>query len=143
MTATYDADVVAWANEQAAHLRAGNFAALDIEHIADEVEDVGKSEERELATRMALLQSHLLKWAYQPTHRSVSWTLTIKAQRKAINRGLTKMPSLKGDLVDPEWNEIVWADAVRQASDETGLRDLPEVCPWDLKQILDPGFIPD
>jgi len=41
---SYDNDVMAWANEQARLLRARRFDALDIEHIADEIEDVGKSE---------------------------------------------------------------------------------------------------
>src|ERR1700677_3236034 len=65
MPVTYDADIVAWAEEQAALLRAGKFSALDIEHIADEVEDVGKSEKRELANRMSVLLAHLLKWREQ------------------------------------------------------------------------------
>ena len=52
---SYDNDVMAWANEQARLLRAGCLDALDIEHIADEIEDVGKSEQRELASRMAVL----------------------------------------------------------------------------------------
>jgi hypothetical protein len=45
MHARYDQDVVAWANEQAAFLRAHEFSALDTDHIADEIEDVGKSEQ--------------------------------------------------------------------------------------------------
>ena len=44
----YERDVVAWSIEQARLLRAGRFDEIDIEHIADEIEDVGKSEEREL-----------------------------------------------------------------------------------------------
>ena len=39
----YESDVVAWAKEQAALLRAGKFAYLDIEHIADEIESVGRA----------------------------------------------------------------------------------------------------
>ena len=62
MGTPYEKDVVAWAMEQAALLRAGQLSALDIEHIAEEIEDVGKSEKRELASRMAVLLSHLLKW---------------------------------------------------------------------------------
>jgi len=46
MSISYEKDVVAWASEQAALLRAGKFSELDIEHIADEVEDVGRSEKR-------------------------------------------------------------------------------------------------
>jgi hypothetical protein len=45
---SYDNDVLAWASEQTRLLRAGCFDALDVEHIADEIEDVGKSEQREL-----------------------------------------------------------------------------------------------
>jgi hypothetical protein len=41
---TYEADVVAWAKEQAELIRAGQFDLLDIDHIAEEIEDVGKSE---------------------------------------------------------------------------------------------------
>ncbi len=63
---SYDGDVVAWANEQARRLRAGEFHRLDIEHIADEIESVGKSEKRELESRLSVLMAHLLKWRYQP-----------------------------------------------------------------------------
>lgn len=143
MSATYDGDVVAWANEQAALLRAGKFDRLDIEHIADEVEDVGKSEERELATRMALLMAHLLKWAFQPERRTRSWELTIAVQRKAIDKRIAQMPSLKTDLADPEWHEIVWGDAVRQAATETGLDVFPLECPWTQAQVRDSNFMPD
>jgi hypothetical protein len=62
MSTSYEADVVAWANEQAALLREGKFSQLDIEHIADEVEDVGKSEKRELKSHMATLLAHLRKF---------------------------------------------------------------------------------
>src|SRR5271156_6442730 len=100
MSTRYETDVVAWANEQAALLRSGKLSALDIEHIADEVEDVGKSEKRELANRMAVLLAHLLKWREQAAMRSVSWQVTIKVQRKAIAAHLEDVPSLKATLRD-------------------------------------------
>jgi hypothetical protein len=68
---------ITWANEQARLLRAGLLSQLDIEHIADEIEDVGKSEKREIRNRMALLLAHLLKWQYQPIYRGNSWIRTI------------------------------------------------------------------
>ena len=52
MNTRYEADVVAWAQEQAALLRAGRFSEIDIANIAEEIEDVGKSEKRELASRL-------------------------------------------------------------------------------------------
>jgi hypothetical protein len=143
MAIKYDDDVIAWANEQAAFLRAGNFSALDIEHIADEVEDVGKAEQRELESRMApLLLAHLLEWTCQPARRGSSWETTIRNQRKAVALRLRKTPSLKADLADAEWWDVVWGDAVYQAEQETGLKDLPAICPWSPEQIMDAAFFP-
>ena len=61
-TIRYENDIVAWANEQARLLRASRFDLLDLEHLAEEIEDVGRSEQRELANRMAVLLAHPLKW---------------------------------------------------------------------------------
>ena len=60
MSTTYEKDIIVWATEQAASLRAGKLSGLDIEHIAEEIEDVGKSEKRDLSLRMSVLLSHLL-----------------------------------------------------------------------------------
>src|SRR5260364_339332 len=62
----------------------GKLTAIDVEHIAEEIEDVGRSEKRELANRMAVLLVHLLKWKFQPERRGSSWQRTIKEQRNAI-----------------------------------------------------------
>jgi hypothetical protein len=140
--ATYDGDIVVWLQEQARLLRSGNFSALDIEHIADEVEDVGKSEARELEKRMAILLAHLLKWHVQPERRGSSWEVTIASQREAVARRLGKTPSLKPELADPQWQRIVWGDAVTQAEKETGISDLPAACPWPLGDVLTEGWMP-
>lgn len=141
-TTRYETDIVAWANEQAQLVRAGHFELLDLEHIAEEIEDVGKSEQRELASRMTLLIAHLLKWQFQPERRGRSWQLTIRNQRKAIQLHLKQVPSLKSKLNDVEWMEIVWGDAVYQASIETGLDNFPEACPWSINDILIDGWMP-
>ncbi len=139
---SYDKDVIAWANEQARLLRAGRFDALDIEHIADEIEDVGKSEKRELASRMAVLLAHMLKWQYQPGGRGNSWRRTIKEQRNRVGLCIDQTPSLKADLRNSVWWSDVWSDAVAKASQETGLGDFPESCPWTFDQIMNPEFWP-
>ena len=38
-TTSYETDIAAWANEQAQLVRAGRFELLDLEHIAEEIED--------------------------------------------------------------------------------------------------------
>ncbi|MCL2660665.1 MAG: DUF29 domain-containing protein [Acidobacteriaceae bacterium] len=141
-TSLYDKDVFAWANEQAALLRAGKFSALDIEHVAEEIEDVGKSELRELASRMAVLLAHLLKWQYQPDRRGASWEATIKAQRLDVSYLLNEAPSLKSKLSDMAWMRVVWTHAVAQAVNETGINVFPEFCPWTTEQVLNTSFFP-
>lgn len=143
MGTAYKSDIVAWANEQAALLRSGNLAALDIENIAEEIEDVGKSEQRELANRMTLLLSHLLKWQFQPSYRGASWEKTIKAQRKEIEYSLKETPSLKARLSNHEWLDVVWAKAVAVAVSETGLDIFPDDCLWTVNQMMDPAFFPE
>lgn len=139
---SYTADVVAWSREQAALLRAGRFDELDIEHLAEEIEDVGKSEQRELNSRFVVLVAHLLKWQYQSGFRGVSWEVTIKTQRRSIEAHLKEVPSLKAKLNDSEWWEGVWRDAVVLAYKETGLSKFPEVCPWTIEQVRNPDFWP-
>jgi len=126
----YESDVVAWANEQARLLRAGRFELLDIEHLAGKIEDVGKSEQRELASRMALLLAQLLKWQCQPERRGASWEKTIRAQRKEILYGLDKSPSLRPKLHEARWLEVVWSRAIAIAVSETGLDCFLDACPW-------------
>jgi len=145
LSATYESDVVLWAREQARALRERDYARLDIERLADEIEDVGKSEERELASRMAVLLAHLLKWRLQPDRRGPSWRHTINHQRARIAIRLRKTPSLKSTLGDPDWREEMWLDAIAQAAKETGFDEaaFPETCVWDLNETLSADFWPD
>lgn len=135
---SYNSDVVLWAQEQAALLRAGEFAQLDLEHLADEIEDVGKSEKRELASRVTVLLVHLLKWQHQPKRRGASWQITIAHQRKRIALAIEETPSLKSVLRDGKWLDAVWLDAVAQAAKETRLSELrfDETCPWPMDDVL-------
>jgi hypothetical protein len=144
MKATYETDIIAWANEQASLLRAGQLTSLDIDHIAEEIEDVGKSEQRELSSRMTILLAHLLKWKMQPAFRSSSWEATIHAQRKGISRRLKKTPSLVASLSDPDWQADAWDDAVALAAKETEISyaEFPQTCPWTNEQILSGDFFP-
>jgi hypothetical protein len=144
MTTSYEMDVVAWANEQAAFIRAGKFDLLDLEHLAEEIEDVGKSENRELVSRMAVLLAHLLKWQYQPERRSKSWQYAIKTQRTEVSYVLDEAPSLTARFSYPKWLHLVWSKAKAQAQSETGLDiDIfPEPCPWLFQNVLAEGWLP-
>lgn len=143
-TVSYENDVVAWANQQAWLVRNKRFDLLDLEHIAEEIEDVGKSEQRELASRMAVLLQHLLKWQYQPARQGTSWQLTIKEQRERIKRRLKKVPSLKSCLKDEDWWADAWGDARYETEKETRIAfdKFPQRCPWTAEQVLDEAWYP-
>ena len=144
MNTNYETDVVAWANEQAKLIRAGQLDQLDLTHIAEEIEDVGKSEQRELASRMAVLLAHLLKWEFQPSRRSKSWQFALATQRKEVEYVLAEAPSLHGKFADAKWLEILWAKARTQAEAETGLDidTFPEIRPWRISDVLSEGWLP-
>ncbi len=139
----YEQDFFEWTVRNAQLLRAGRFEEADLEHIAEEIEDMGKSERRELETRLRVLLSHLLKWRFQPNHRGRSWQATIRVQRTELLRLLADMPSLQPQLRErlPE----VYPTAVEGAIAETKLPDgvFPPRCPFSLDQILDADFFPD
>jgi hypothetical protein len=143
MGIAYEQDIVAWANEQASFIRAGRFDLLDLENIAEEIEDVGKSEKRELASRMTVLIIHLLKWQFQAARRGTSWQRTIKEQRKAIASEILDTPSLKTTLRDANWQQRVWSDSVAKAIEETGLDTFPDLNPWTFEEILSVDFFPE
>ena len=95
MDTVYEQDFYAWANQQAALLRAGRLSEADIAHIAEEIESMGKSEKRELVSRLKVLMMYLLKWQFQPTGRSTSWRLTVEEQRREVVDHLADNPSLQ------------------------------------------------
>jgi hypothetical protein len=142
MATSYETDVIAWANEQAAFIRMGKFDQLDLEHIADEIEDVGKSEQREFASRMAVLLAHLLKWQYQPERRGASWEITITSQRTDIQYVFEESPSLRNKLTEEKWLVMVWRRALSIASAETNLAKLPDSCPWIMNDVLKEDWLP-
>jgi hypothetical protein len=143
LTISYEQDFYAWTRHNAQLLREGKLAEIDIENIAEELESMGKSEKRELINRLIVLLAHLLKWQFQPEHRSSSWNGTIIEQRRQIKRLLQDSPSLKR-LLNAELNES-YLDAILDAANDTGMPQatFPPACPYTLEQLLDNGFYPD
>jgi len=139
----YETDFYGWTQQQAALLKDGRLADLDVMNLMEEIENMGGSERRELESRLEVLFMHLLKWKYQPSHRGKSWTLTIKEQRRKIARRLEKNPSLKRELADMA-NEA-YGDAILSAARETGLDEthFPEKTPWTLEEILESDYLPE
>ena len=104
---------------------------------------LGERDKREVRSRLILVLMHLLKWQYQPSHRSSSWRGTINEQRSELSLLLEDSPSLR--RVATEHFERFYVLARKRAADETGLslNIFPERSPWPLEQSLTLGFLPD
>ncbi|WP_295622939.1 DUF29 domain-containing protein, partial [uncultured Lamprocystis sp.] len=94
----YESDLVAWAEANAALLRQRRLAEIDVDHIAEELEDLGKSERRALGSHLRNLLLHLLKWEFQPSRRGTSWQRSIISARREIAVILEDSPSLVGSV---------------------------------------------
>ena len=136
----YEADFYQWSLEQARLLRSGDWKAVDVEHLAEEIEDMGKSLRREWESRLKVLIVHLLKWVFQPELRGVSWQLTIQEQRDQLHELLADNPSLKNQMTASL--ERTYPRAVKRTALETSLIEetfLTE-CPFRLEDILNESF---
>jgi hypothetical protein len=139
----YERDFYGWANEQAGLLRAGRLSEADIDNIAEEIESIGKNERNQLTNDLAVLLAHLLKWHFQPGLRGNSWRLTVREQRRRMDRVMAQNPGLR-----PELDAVLadaYGDALLIAERETGLLEsaFPPACPWAFAQIVDPDFWPE
>jgi hypothetical protein len=141
----YDQDFYAWAQRNAALLRAGRVAEADCEHLAEEIEDLGKAQRHALRSHLRQLIAHLLKLDYSPAEQPRrGWFEEVQNARAEIADRLADSPSLT-----PQVDSIlaeVWPRARRQACNALlafGERvHIPEACPYSSEQALDDSFFP-
>ena len=143
MSASYERDLYTWTQAQAQALREKEWAALDVAHLAEEIESLGNEQAHAVESHLANLLLHLLKWHYQPRRRSRSWRTSLHNARVEIRRRLRRSPSLQPEL--PTLVELAYADARKLAMHETGLSlaTFPECCPWSPDQLQDEDFLPE
>ena len=101
----YDEDFVAWSKQQAEALRSaartGSNQKLDWENLAEEIESLGRSDRRELASRIATIIEHLTKLACSPAQDPrPAWQQTIRRERSEIGRLLDDSLSLRREVSD-------------------------------------------
>jgi hypothetical protein len=139
----YEVDFYQWTQTQAAALRSNDLGALDLEHLAEEIESIGASERRAIRSHLRVLLMHRLKWTYQPDKRSESWRSSMYTARVFIEETVQDSPILRGFL--PEALGWAYPRARKDVAVETGLplATFPETCPWPLERVLDEDFFPE
>ncbi len=132
----YEQDFYRWTQEQAELLKAGLLNRLDVENLVEEIEDMGKSQKRELMNRLTILLLHMLKCDHQPEKHTRSWDLSIKEQRLRLEDHITDNPSLTHIMAETITKAYKFA-RIRAAA-ETGIEEsaFPETCPYDAGLIM-------
>jgi hypothetical protein len=139
----HDSDFYAWSLEQAALLRAGRAGEADLQAIAEEIESMGKTEKRELVSRLTVLLLDLLKSRHQPSHRGKSWRLSIANARNEIIDHFEDNPNLKAVLdraMEQAYRSARLKAAIETEFDEA---DFPARCPWSFAEAMDERFWPE
>ena len=136
MAADYATDFYGWATDTAAKIRSGRLSEVDLEHVAEEIDSLGKSEQLQLSNRLVILIAHMLKWEFQPGQQKPGWMSTIKEQRFRIRRLIEKNPSLRPII--EETIQDPYPLAVLFAVNETNIveEDFPRTCPYTMDEVL-------
>ncbi|MBV9404474.1 MAG: DUF29 domain-containing protein [Acidobacteriaceae bacterium] len=134
----YDRDFLEWTEATVQAIRTGRWNDIDREALAEEIEDLGKRDRREVISRLQVLLQHLLKCKYQPEQQSSTWLVTINEQRRQLALLFEDSPSLRAQA--EKFIENAYPEARRWASEETDLDKsvFPEVCEWSTEEVL--GF---
>ena len=132
----YDTDFAEWTARMAALLRAGRMAEVDLEHVAEEIEDLGKRDRWAVSSQMLRLLLQQMKRRIQPERETASWRRSIVNSQERIAHRLKDSPSLLGYL-EQELPGI-YLRAARGAVFETGVKSasLPDRCPFTLDRLL-------
>ena len=143
----YERDYFAWILEQVRVLREHRVEEVDWVNLAEEIEDLGKSEKRSVESHLARIVEHLLKLVYSPSLAKDlnrrGWQISVREARRQLHRLLDESPSLRrkmSELFPHAYHSgrnavLIGTDLAESA--------LPENSPWTLEQTIDNGFLPD
>ncbi|MFN6487607.1 MULTISPECIES: DUF29 domain-containing protein [unclassified Nostoc] len=142
----YDQDYYLWLRTTINQLRAGQFSAVDLENLLEELETMGRSEKRAVKSLLIRLLEHLLKLIYWDRERERNeghWKGEIRTFRREIKERLKESPSLKAYIL--EIFDECYQDARTEASDRSQLAiDIfPAIPIGSLEQILDENWFPE
>jgi hypothetical protein len=136
----YDQDYYLWIRTTINQLRTGEFSAIDLENLLEELETMGRSEKRAIKSLLTKLLEHLLKLKYWDKERERNqgyWKGEIRNFRMQIKDQLKDSPSLKPYIL--EIFDQCYQEARKLVSDRSELSlDIFRLTPIaSLEQILD------
>ncbi|WNZ27330.1 DUF29 domain-containing protein [Leptolyngbya sp. NK1-12] len=149
--ALYEQDFNLWIEKTIRQLQNHEFESLDIEHLVEELVDLGRAEKNVLKGNLMILLAHLLKLKVQhdaPDNMKRSWYSSVLEHRQRVLNNLADTPLLKGYLVEAV--DKAYMDGRKLAIKEGRLaqfgvrvpeeEEYPVTCPFSIEQILDEDF---
>jgi hypothetical protein len=145
----YDDDFYAWTQHQAAVLREMPVSdnRFDREHVAEEIEDLGKSDLNAVRSQVRRIIEHLLKLQYSPARDPrYGWMGSIVGGRQEIEDTITRtmLPEIERDLArlyrDGKKRAVL---AMTGHGEAEAVARLPDACPYKLDQILEEDWYPE
>lgn len=143
-----DDDFQGWLLDQAAALRDGRYPSLDLEHLAEELEDMAALRREALQSNLIVVLVHMLKLAYETRPAELEQQerqlkLHLVEHRDRVNDLLRDSGTLRAEF------ETLRVEAYARARKRAGLAIEPnqapigpEQCPWSAEQILNDEFFP-
>jgi hypothetical protein len=141
----YDRDFYLWSVTTAKLLKERRFEEVDLANLIEEIETMGRSEKRELESRLATIIEHLIKciyWESEKAYNLRGWYNTILEQREQTYRILKDSPSLKNSLPELFLESYQSARKLFLKKLNLPLDIVPVEPPFTIEQVLDFDYLP-
>jgi hypothetical protein len=138
----YEIDDYLWLEETIKLVREKRFEELDLENLLEELEDLSATQKRRVTSLLIQIIIHLLLYQYWESERPYNgnhWRGEIRCFRDQLNDGLSK--TLKNLLADNL--DSLYQRSLGITREKSGLKNLPQVNPYTLEQLLDIDWFPE
>lgn len=145
LASLYETDYQLWLDETVAQLQSHDFSNIDLENLIEEIESLGKSDKRAIASYLLRLCEHLLKMRYWESERETcfrGWVLEVNNFRSEIGLILKDSPSLRGllDISFTSAYEKARKNLLKVMPKSADL--IPEESNFTVEQALDEDWLP-
>jgi len=131
----YEEDFYVWTEAQAKLLRERRFEAVDLDHLIEEVEGLGRAERSRVLNTASVIVEHLLKLEHSPAQEPRNaWRASVREHRRRLTPRLRRilaaeLGALYGEVRDDT------AALLRDHGEHAAADALPARCPYTLDQI--------
>ena len=142
LSSLYETDNEQWLEQTLKLLKAKNLESLDLEHLIEELESVGRRDRLTVESFLEQIIRHLLLlqyWQAEYEYNANHWQAEIISFRTQLNEYLTQ--NLRNYLEENQ--SKVYQKALKYVSKKTGMMvSFPEDCPYTLEQLIDREWLP-